>query len=337
MVYIGDRQRSGVKISIMDYNEREFTEHETLAVEECFPYKNKPTVTWINVDNVSNLEVIEKIGCCFNIHPLTLEDLVNTEARPKIDDYGHYIFIILKMLLYDEKLGRGRTEQVSLIVGTNYVISFQEGFEGDVFDPVRDRIRKSRGHIRENGADYLCYSLIDIIVDNYFSILEKVGDQIEKIEESLLGEPGPSMLNEIHNLKREMLYLRKAVWPLREVINLIVRSESPLFKSVAILHMRDIYDHTIQVIDTVEVLREMVASMLDIYISSMSYRMSEVMKVLTIIATIFIPLTFIAGVYGMNFKNMPEIEWPLGYPFALTIMLVVGLSLLAFFKRRNWI
>jgi magnesium transporter len=336
LVHIGERKVGKVKITIIDYDERHYEEKEAKNIEECFPFKDQPTMTWINIDGIFQPEIIEKIGEHFNIHPLVLEDIMNSGQRPKMEDFIDYIFVTLKMLRSSEEEKETKTEQVSLILGSNCVISFQEN-EGDVFDPIRQRIRANKGRIRRMGADYLVYALMDAIVDNYFTILEKLGDRIEEFEEELVANPKPEILQAIHRLKREMIFLRKSVWPLREVINRLERWESPLINKTTALYFRDIYDHTIQVIDSVETFRDMLSGMLDIYLSSVSNRMNEVMKVLTIIATIFIPLTLVAGIYGMNFRFMPELEMSIGYPMVLLSMLFVGLLMVAYFRKKKWL
>jgi magnesium transporter len=335
-LHIGEKRDEKVRIRIIDYDEARLQEKEAKTVEECFPFKEKPTVTWINVDGIHQPDIVKQLGDYFGMHPLVLEDILNTDQRPKMEDFDNYIFIVLKMLYYDEKKDDIKAEQVSLILGKNFVISFQER-EGDVFDPIRDRINTGKGRIRKMGADYLAYALIDAIVDNYFTILEKLGEKIEFMEEGLVTNPTPKTLQAIQNLKRDTISLRKSVWPLREVINALERGESSLIKKPTRVYIRDVYDHTIQVIDTVETFRDMVSGMLDIYLSSVSNRMNEVMKVLTIIATIFIPLTFIAGIYGMNFAQMPELERPWGYPAVLLVMLVVGIIMLIYFRRKKWL
>jgi len=336
IVHVGEKKVNKAKIAIIDYDEAHFQEKEAKNVEECFPFKDKPTITWINIDGVHQVDIIEKIGKHFDLHPLVLEDIVNTGQRPKMEDFVDYIFIVLKMLYYDEKKKEINTEQVSLILGSNFVISFQES-EGDVFDPIRERIRSDRGRIRKMGADYLAYALIDEAVDNYFMILEKLGERIEDIEDELVTNPTPETLHTIHNLKREMILLRKSVWPLREVISRLERWESSLIQKSTGIYLRDVYDHTIQVIDAIETFRDMLSGMLDIYLSSISNRMNEVMKVLTIIATIFIPLTLIAGIYGMNFKYMPELEQPWGYPVVFFIMFSVGIIMVIYFRKKKWL
>lgn len=336
LVHIGEKKVEEVKITIIDYDETHFQEKEAKSIEECFTFKEKPTVTWINVEGIHQVEILEKLGECYGFHPLILEDILNTDQRPKTEDFGDYLYIVLKML-YPNNNSEVVTEQISLILGPNFVISFQEGIKGDVFDPVRDRIRTGKGKIRQLGADYLAYSLIDSIVDHYFIILEKLGENIEFLEEKLITSPTPETLQTIHNLKREMIFLRKSVWPLREVISGLERGESSLIKESTRIYLRDVYDHTIQVIDNVETFRDMLSGMLDIYLSSVSNRLNAVMKVLTIIATIFMPLTFLAGLYGMNFKYMPELSWPWGYPLALFIMLAIALLMLVYFKKKKWL
>ncbi len=336
VVYVGEKKGEGVKIRIINYAEAYFEEKEAKDVEECFPFKDKPSVTWINIDGVHRVDMVEKIGKHFDLHPLVLEDLVNTEQRPKIEDFLDYVFIVLRMLHYDEKERETKAEQVSLVLGPNWVISFQES-EGDVFDSIRERIRSAKGRIRKMGADYLVYALVDAVVDNYFMILEKIGEEVEGIEDELVTNPAPETLQTIHDLKRQMIYLRKSVWPLREVISRLERWESPLIQKSTDIYLRDVYDHTIQVIDAIETFRDMLSGMLDIYLSSVSNRMNEVMKVLTIIATIFIPLTLVAGLYGMNFKYMPELEWFWGYPFVLGVMLTIGVSMVIYFRRKKWL
>jgi magnesium transporter len=335
LVHIGEKKAAEVKITIMDYDETHFQEREAKTIEECLPFKDEPTVTWINVDGLHEVEILEQIGDLLGLHPLVLEDILNTGQRPKVEDFDEYIFIVLKML-YDDK-GNGITiEQISLILGPNFVMSFQER-EGDVFSPIRERIRSGRGRIRKMGADYLAYALLDSVVDSYFIVLERLGERIEFLEEELVTNPTTETLQTIHDLKREMVFLRKSVWPLREIISGLERGESALIQESTGIYLRDVYDHTIQVIDTIETFRDMVSGMLDIYLSSVSNRMNEVMKVLTIIATIFIPLTLIAGIYGMNFQYMPELGWRYGYPMVWLIMLVIAGVMVVYFRRKRWL
>jgi magnesium transporter len=342
VVYIGDKREEKVKITIIDYDETNLREKVVDSAEECFPFKDTPTVTWINFSGIHEADIIEKVGQHFGLHPLVLEDIVNTGQRPKIEDTDEYVFIVLKMLYLDPKTGDIVSEQISLIFGENFVISFQER-EGDVFDFVRERMKKTVPRVRFMGADYLAYALVDTIVDNYFLILEHIGEKVEELEEELVKNPATQSLETIHDLKRRLIFMRKSIWPLREVIGGWDRLESPLIRDYTRMYLRDLYEHTIQVIDTVETFRDMVSGLLDIYLSSVSNRMNEVMKVLTIIATIFIPLGFLAGVFGMNFDpsassfNMPELGFRYGYPMFWLLVIIIGGGLFLFFKRKQWL
>jgi len=332
---ITEQRSEKVRITVIDYDETQFQEKQIEDLNECVPYRDKPTVTWINVDGIHRVDIIEKIGECFGVHRLLMEDIVTTDQRPKVEDLGDYIYLVLRMLTLDDE-HEITSEQMSLILGPNYVISFQET-EGDVFDTIRERLRTNKGRLRKLGADYLAYSLIDAIVDNYFLTMETLGERIEATEVKLVTSPNPQALRTLQNLKRTMISLRKSVWPLREVISRMSRSESPLIKQSTDMYFKDVYDHTVQVIDTIESYRDILGGMMDIYLSSVSNRLNEVMKVLTIIATIFIPLTFIVGLYGMNFKHMPEIDTYWGYPAVLAVMLGVVIFMLFYFRRRKWL
>ena len=336
LIHIGEQMVEETVISIITYSEDHFEERVAASVEECFDVKGQPYVTWINIEGIHDVDVLEKLGECFGLHPLVLEDILNTDQRPKLEDFGDYVYIVLKMLFSEDDNAGITSEQVSLILGANVVISFQEGIVGDLFNSVRARLRNDKTKIRRMGADYLAYTLVDSIVDNYFAILEGLGEHIETIEDELIAHPEPETLNDIHYLKREMIFLRRSVWPLREVINSLERGESLLIKDATRIYLKDVYDHTIQVIDTIETFRDMLAGMLDIYLSSISYKMNEVMKVLTIIATIFIPLTFIVGIYGMNFNYMPELDVWWAYPVVWAVMLVIALVMVVYFRRRRW-
>jgi magnesium transporter len=336
LIHIGEQKTEKTTITLIDYDETQFKEMEISSVEECSSFKDKSTITWINIEGIHDVEIIEKAGQCFNLHPLLLEDILNTDQRPKTEDYDSYVYIVLKMISYDDIHKAIRTEQVSLVLGHNYVISFQEK-EGDVFEYIRDRIRNNKGRIRRLGADYLVYSLIDVMIDNYFIVLEKLGEIIDILEEELIKDTKPETLRFLHKLKSEMIFLRRSVWPLRELIGTLERGESALIQKSTCLYLRDVYDHTIQVIDSVETFREMLSGMLDIYLSSIGNKTNEIMKVLTMIATIFIPLTFIVGLYGMNFKFMPELESKWGYPVVLVFMAVIAAFMLAYFKKKKWL
>jgi len=336
LVHIGEHKHEKVKITLIDYDATQLKEKELQEIEESFHLKDKASVTWINIDGIHQVDVIEKIGSNFGIHSLVLEDILNTDQRPKAQDLDDYIYIVLKMLYNDKEELKVKSEQISLILGKNFLITFQE-IEGDVFSSVRDRIKKGKGRIRKMGCDYLTYTLIDAIVDNYFIILETFGEKIESLEEELLENPTPQTLQTIHDIKREMIFLRKQVWPIREIINGLLKWDSQLINESIDIYFKDVYDHTIQIIDTIESFRDVLSSMVDIYLSTISNKMNEVMKVLTIIATIFIPVTFIAGVYGMNFKYMPELDWKWGYYAVWFIIASVIISMICYFKRKSWL
>jgi magnesium transporter len=336
LVHIGDKKIDQTRLTLMNYDPEQLQEKALPTVEASFAYKDTPPVTWINVDGLHEVEVIEKIGLHFGIHPLVLEDIVNTAQRPKAEEFEDYIYVVLKMLDIDPALGHIATEQVSLILGPHFLISFQER-EGDVFNYVRERIRKARGRIRKSGCDYLAYALMDTVVDHYFVILEKLGEKIEQLEEELLENPTPRMLEDIHHLKREIIVFRRQVWPLREVLNSLIKGQAALIQETTHIFLRDVYDHTIQVIDTIESFRDVLSGLSDLYLSTVSNRMNEVMKVLTIIATIFIPLTFIAGIYGMNFEYMPELKWRWSYPLLWAVLIAIFISMVIWFKRKKWL
>jgi len=336
LIHIGERKAESVRITVIDYDEQNYQEKQVPSIEECVPYKTTPTTTWINIDGLHQVEVIEEAGKEFDLHPLILEDVLNTNQRPKMEDYESCIFAVMKMLRYDEEKGKIRSEQISLVLGSHYVITFQESI-GDIFGPVRERIKNTKWRIRKLGADYLLYALIDCIVDHYFVVLEKMADKIETLQEQVTGDPSQDTLQQIHELKREMIFLRKSVWPVRELVNSLLRSESSLIDKTTEIYLRDVYDHAVQIIDAMETYREMISGMLDVYLSSISNKMNAVMKVLTIIATIFIPLTFVAGIYGMNFKYMPELEWRWAYPMVWVVMSAVFVGMIVYFKRKNWL
>jgi magnesium transporter len=337
LIHIGERLTEKTKITIVDYDEAHIEEKEISTARECGQFKNRSTVTWIHINGIHDVQTLEELGTIFGLHPLTLEDILNSDQRPKMEDFCEYIYIVLKAFhSSDKQANEIHSEQISIVLGRSFVISFQEK-ETDIFKPVRERIRAGKGRLRKSGADYLAYALIDSIVDNYFAILEQLGERIEILEESLVRSPSTQILQAIQNLKREMIFLRKAVWPLREAISSLERTGCQLVQESTDVYLKDIYDHTIQVIDTIETFRDMLSGILDIYLSSISNRMNEIMKVLTIIATIFMPLTFLAGVYGMNFKYMPELEWHWGYFFIWGIMLAIAISMLIYFRRKKWL
>ena len=337
LIHVGDQKIENVKISMMNYDQGQLIEKEIENVEDSFPYRDTPPVTWINVDGLHDVDIIEKIGRHFGIHPLTLEDIVNTGHRPKAEDFEDYEYIVLKMLTYDENHNHISAEQISFILGPHFLISFQET-EGDVFNFVRERIRKAKGRIRKSGCDYLAYALIDAVVDHYFLVLEKMGEKIERLEEDLLGDTqADKPLQIVHHLKREMIFFRKQVWPIREILSYLMKEETSLIQETTQIFIRDLYDHTIQVMDTIESFRDVVSGLQDLYLSAVSNRMNEVMKVLTIMATIFIPLTFIAGIYGMNFEYMPELKWHWAYPALWILLLAIAVFMIFWFKKKKWL
>ena len=335
-VFVGEKKVEEIRITIIDYDEHQYAEREVKNIEECFSFKDTPSISWINIDGVHQVDVIEKLGAHFVLHPLLQEDVVNTHQRPKFDEFDDHLFIVLRMFFLNEEENELQGEQISLIVGANFVISFQER-QGDVFDQVRERLRNGKGRIRKKGSDYLAYSLIDAIVDSYYNILEGLGENIESLQEQLVAESKQEDLQIIQHLKRDMLFFRKSVWPLREVISGLAKSDSTLIKEDVLVYVRDVYDHVIQAIDTIETFRDMLSAMLDIYLSSVGNRMNQVMKVLTIIATIFIPMTFLAGIYGMNFKYMPELEWKYAYLVFWLVVVTVFIIMISLFKKKKWL
>lgn len=335
LIHIGSRYAEESKITFIRYDETFFAEKEISSIADFRSEKDRQGITWINIDGLQDVKLFEDIGELFGLHPLVLEDILNTDQRPKMQDYGDYIYIVLKNF-HGQDNGNLLSEQVSIILGMNFILSFREK-ESGLFEPIREKIRNNKGRIRKEGADYLAHAIIDNIVDNYFVVLENLEEKIEYLEDDLVKRTTPSTLQAIHILKRELILLRKSLWPLREAVNALERSDSPLINKSTGIYFKDIYDHIIAVIDTMETFRDMLSGMLDIYLSSISNKLNEVMKVLTIIATIFMPLTFLAGVYGMNFKYMPELGFRWGYFGVLGIMLVVALLMLMYFKKKKWL
>lgn len=335
LIHIGEKKVEKVKIKLIDYGATEYIEQDIENIEQCFPYKDDYTITWINIDGIHETDVLKKLGDCFGFHPLILEDILNTGQRPKIEDFNDYIYFVLKMIDYSYKTNTISLEQVSIIIGKNYVISLQEK-PLEIYESIRKRIKNDKSKIRNAGSDYLAYLIIDSIIDNYFSVLEQIGEKIEHVENKLISNPAQKTLKTIYDLKRNMLYMRKSTWPLREIISRLERGEIALINDNTRIYIRDIYDHIIQVIDTIETFRDMLSGMIDIYLSSMTHRLNEVMKILTIISTIFIPITFIASIYGMNFRFMPEISWKWGYLVVWAIILFIIIYMIIYFKRKKW-
>lgn len=335
LVHVGEKKIDKVQIHSFRYDEAALVEKDISAPEEVLPSK-EGSVIWIDIDGLHKTEAIESFGKAFGLHSLLLEDIVNTQQRPKMDEYDNCLYFVFRMLRYDEKAHVVKDEQISIVLGKNFVLSFQEG-PGDVFDPVRDRLRHSRGRARKSGADYLAYALMDAVVDNYFVVLEKFGDEIEKADEELLRNPQPRTLHVLHHLKQELIFLRRTTWPLREVLGGLTREDHDFISPALVPFFRDVYDHAVQVIDIIESGRDVLSGMLDVYMSTISNKMNAIMKVLTIISTIFMPLTFIAGIYGMNFKHMPELEIEWAYPAVLLAMAAMGVGMGFYFRHKKWL
>jgi magnesium transporter len=336
LIHVGEQKTEKPVITLIDYDQSRFEILKDISLDEAMSFRSTDTVSWINLSGIHDVELIDEFGKRFDIHPLALEDILNTHHRPKLDEHEGFSLIILKMLFFNDETLTLETEQISLLLGQHYVISFQE-LEGDVFDGVRDRLQRGSGKIRQRGPDYLAYALIDSIVDSYFHILEKIGDRLVQLEEELISNPDSSMLTTIHHYKRELLLLRKSVWPLREVISQLHKEDSPLISEGTQIYLRDLYDHTVQAIDTLEIFRDTVTGLQDLYMSSVSNRMNEIMKVLTIMASIFIPLTFIAGIYGMNFEYIPELKWRYSYFLLWGFMASCAAGMLVYFRRKKWL
>jgi magnesium transporter len=335
LVYIEQPTKGKVKLTVFNYGESSLEEREIETVNECVPFREKQGVTWLNVDGIHDTKLLQQVADCYHIDSLVLEDIATSDRRPKVEVHGAYIFIVMKMLSVREKSGKIDSEQVSLIIGPKTLISFQEKI-GDVFDAVRERIRNNVGPIRRRGPDFLAYSLIDAVVDSYFAVLEMLGEKITEIEDELVSDPRSSTLAKLYGIKRTQIHVRRAIWPLRDVISALERKESALIHENTGPYLRDAYDHIIQALDTLEVYREMLSEETDIYVSSISNRLNEVMKVLTIITTVFIPPTLIASIYGMNFIYLPEIYVPWAYPLVLLSMLILGLVMIAWFRKKRW-
>ncbi len=331
LVHIGKKKTDKVVISVFDYDPENLFEKKDIAPEECASLKDKATVTWINVDGLHDVEKIGKLGKAYNIHALLLEDILNTRHRPKVEFYDEHTFFTFKMIGFDKHKTQITREQVSIILGNNNVISFQER-PGDIFDVIRDRIRNKKGKVREKGAGYLVYLLVDIVVDHYFIITEHISERLEELEADILDRPDEGTLGVLQDFKKDLISLRRAIYPIREAIsNLSKEADEDTAK-----YFRDLYDHAIQVSESLETYKDMVSGLKDLYLSSISHQMNKVMQVLTIMATIFIPLTFIAGIYGMNFEVMPELKWKYGYFGVWVLMAIIFIGMLFFFKRKKW-
>ncbi|MBD2529738.1 magnesium/cobalt transporter CorA [Nostoc flagelliforme FACHB-838] len=330
-------------IFLIDYNQTNFIREQIATPEECIPYLDGESISWVDVQGLGSQEILQRLGQVFELHPLVLEDIVNVPERPKTEDYEDQLLFIARMVVPKERICGFHSEQVSLILGKNYLLTVQEEPENDCFETVRSRIEKSKGIIRKQGADYLAYAVLDAIIDGFFPVLELYGERIEELEEEVIVKPTPQTLQNIYQIRRELLQLRRAIWPQRDAINSLIRDAPDLISEEVRIYLRDCYDHTVQVMDMVETYRELASGLMDVYLSAVSNKMNEIMKVLTIVSTIFIPLTFIAGIYGMNFNtekspyNMPELNSYWGYPLCWAVMLAIAVGLLFFFWRRGWL
>ena len=323
-------------IVLIDYDRDRATRRQDLQPQDCLPYLETESVSWIDVQGLGSEEVLQKIGRVCKIHPLLLEDVVNVPQRPKVQDYNDQLLVIVQMVLPTPDEEGFVSEQVGFVLGKRYLISFQEEPARDCFEPVRSRIRDNKGKVRELGVDYLAYLLLDAVIDNFFPVLEDYGERIEILEDEVLQNPSREMLEKIYDVRRELLALRRAIWPQRNVINTLIREDNDLISADVQIYFRDCYDHVIQLLDIVETYRELSSSLMDVYMSAVSNKVNEVVNLLTIISTIFIPLTFIAGVYGMNFKDMPELNWKWGYEIVWGIMIAIAIALVLFFWKRGW-
>jgi magnesium transporter len=336
LIHVGKRATEHVKITVIDYDQSSFSEVACKNATETQPFKEKETVSWINIDGLHDTDTIAQIGELFNLHHLLLEDVLNTKHRPKVEEFDDYLFLTLKMHGIAKDGKNIISEQVSFVLGKNWVVSFQEK-EGDIFDELRKRLKESKGAIRQKGPDYLLYRLIDTVVDHYFFVTEHLSDVSEKLEKRVLQSANQDVLHEIQRFKKQLSGLRKSVTPLREAVSSLQKDPNELIEESTTRYLRDVYEHIIQVNETLESQRDGIASIMDLYLSGMSNKMNQVMQVLTIISTIFIPMTFVAGIYGMNFDNIPELHWPHGYLYAWVVMLAVVVVMLIYFKRKRWL
>ncbi|WP_414529613.1 magnesium/cobalt transporter CorA [Nodularia chucula] len=338
-----DENAEHTTIILFDYNQNNFIRKQIQIPEECTAYLDQESVSWVDVQGLGNPDILQRLGKVFDLHPLVLEDVVNMAERPKIEDYEDQLLIISQMVVPMSQNCGFYSEQVSFVLGKHYLLTVQEEPEHDCFESVRVRIDKSKGIIRKQGADYLAYALLDAIIDGFFPVLELYGERLEELEEEVIFNPTRKTLQQIYQIRRELLQLRRAIWPQRNAISSLIRDGSELIGAEVQIYLRDCYDHAVQVMDMVENYRELASGLMDVYLSAVSNKMNEIMKLLTVISSIFIPLTFVAGIYGMNFNtetspyNMPELNWYWGYPICLAVMAAIALGLLFFFWRRGWL
>ena len=335
-IFIGNKKVDEIRIRIIDYDKSKLHEDELKNVSDGTEFKEKNTVTWINIDGLHDSELMKDMGETFDLHPLLIEDIMNTDQRPKLQEYDNNLFLVLKMLRYDESNQTIIAEQLSLVIGKTFLLTFQEQ-PGDVFEPVRERIRKQKGRIRATSIDYLAYALVDTVIDNYIYIIERFGEKIEDMEDVVLGDPEPEIMEQLSNYRKEMNYLRKSIRPAKEAITQLARLDSNLIDLKTIPFLKDLEDLITQASEAIDTYREMLSDQMNLYNSALSNKMNDVMKILTIFAAIFIPLTFIAGIYGTNFEYLPELHFKYSYFIFWGVMIVVAVSLLIFFKRKKWI
>jgi magnesium transporter len=335
LAYNRERRTDDVSIRVIDFSPESCDVKTFTRIEDTFPLRDNKSVSWIDIEGLHEPDMLARFGAHFGLHPLVLEDILNTHQRPRVEEYDDYLFFVARMLIAGKNGEPFHSEQVSFVLGKGFVATFQD-IPGDVFDPVRMRVQQGRGKARRLGPDYLMYSLLDAVVDNYFILLQSVAERIETVEARITAQPKVEDLDEVHRLRRELVYVRRNVWPLRDAIAEMNRSDSPLISDDTHVYLRDLHDHVIQVIESVENFRDVLASLQDLYMSALSQRTNEVIRVLTIISTIFVPLTFLAGVYGMNFHYFPEISWKYGYPAFWAVSIAVVCLLVAFLRSRRW-
>jgi magnesium transporter len=336
LVHVGDVLKTESRITLIDYSAEHIEEQAVYAIEEILPYQDKETITWVNIEGLKNIALIESIGNAFNIHPLVLEDILNTHQRPKFEEYEDYLYIVLKGLSVDSEELSVNYEQISIIVLDNLIFTFKE-VEDDLFAPIIKRLKNGKGKIRNLGTDYMTYAILDMIVDQNFVLLETLDEILDSIEDELLTNPTAGTLTSIQRIKRELISIRRSVLPVRDMLNAIIRSDSALIHERVHIYLRDVYDHALRISESIESYRDILSGLMDIYVSSVSNKMNEIMKILTVFASIFIPLTFIAGIYGMNFEYMPELRWKWAYPVLWIVFITIPVVLLVYFRKKKWL
>lgn len=336
LIYMGPRKDVPITIDYIQYNTENYTAKSLTNIPDNIQIQGEDNITWIDIKGLHDISIVEKIGKAADIHSLTLEDLLNVNQRPKVDFFNAYIFLVVQVLKFEKETNSIESEQLSIILSEKSIITFLEG-PSDIFDSLKNRMEKTVGRIRNGSADYLAYSILDLVIDDYYEVVEKTGERIENVEEQLIQQAKKIAIRDIYEIKRELIDLKKSISPIREIITKLEKSDSPLINERTRLYFRDLYDHEIQIIDTIEQYRDLTSGLADMYLSSVSNKMNEIIKVLTILSSVFIPLTFIVGVYGMNFKNMPELEWHYGYYISLIFMLIIAIVMILFFKWRKWL